>query len=230
MISKILEVALCACISMNFIPFHNQSENLMEVNVLEKKTTKEKKQKNITEEYFEIATNLTSDKVTYKNKSYYYGVYRIPNEYNNNLKDYGKFESNVLYYSMANYLNGYSINLNSGSAYSMQMVGVKTNTREEFQSYYDNLSQFILTKNMDQDALIVLMNKFQSNSYITGEFDYDSRIFSFAINDCTACASEMGVSEETLGFILAFLTAYGSEITFSKNQCNFQYKDFRINH
>ena len=43
---------------MNFIPFHNQCENLMEVNVLEKKTTKEKKQKNITEEYFEIATNL----------------------------------------------------------------------------------------------------------------------------------------------------------------------------
>lgn len=229
MVSKILEVALCACISLNLIPFHNKNEKIMEVNILEKKTTKDKKQENATEEYFEIATNLTSDKVTYKNKGYYYSVYRIPSEYNNNLKDYGKFESNVLYYSMANYLDGFSVNLNSGSAYSMQMVGVKTNTREEFQPYYDNLSQFILTKHTEQDALIVLMNKFQSNSRVAGEFNYDSRIFSFTINDCTACASEMGVSEESLGFILAFLTAYGSEISFSKKQCNFQYKDYRIN-
>lgn len=237
-ISKTVGLILCSCISLNLVSvnktnwkksYNDNTDSFFKTVSLKKKTSKDKKQKSTTNQYFEIATNLTSNEVTYKNKAYYFGVYRIPSEYNDNLSKYGKFESEVLYYCMANYLDGFSINLNSGSSYSSEMVGVKTTSREEFQPYYDNLSQFILNKTSNQDKLIVLMNKFQANSQVSGNFDYDSRNFSFTINDCNACANEMGVSEESLGFILAFLTIYGSEITFNGKQCNFEYTNYQTN-
>lgn len=183
-----------------------------------------------TKKYYDIATNLTEDKLTVKNDNeYYYDVFKIRDESNGDLSKYGEFESYELYFSVANYLEGFDMGFNDGSKYSKQVVGVETNTRDEFQPHYDNLSQFVFAKGSGKDPVTAIMNKLQANSYVSGSFDYDTETFDFTIADCKKCAAEMGISEEMLGFVLGFMDVYGSEISFDGNECTFKVEVYREN-
>ena len=67
-----------------------------------------------------------------------------------------------------------------------------------------------------------IMKKFESSSVVNGEFDYESNTigkYNITISNLSECAKEMQISEEMLGYIIAFLSEYTDDITFENNTC-----------
>lgn len=89
---------------------------------------------------------------------------------------------------------------------------------EELRPYVESAEQFITE---EPDALTRIMKKLQSCENISGSFDFDNEIYSFNIPDLTITAQEMGISEEMLGYIFAYLDCYAPEIKFEQNSCTF---------
>lgn len=52
---------------------------------------------------------------------------------------------------------------------------------------------------------------------VEGSFDYDSRNYDFQITDLTNAANELQISEEMLGYVIAKLSEYPAQISFSGN-------------
>lgn len=52
---------------------------------------------------------------------------------------------------------------------------------------------------------------------VEGTFDYDSRNYEFQITDLTKAANELQISEEMLGYVIAKLSEYPAQISFSGN-------------
>lgn len=86
-----------------------------------------------------------------------------------------------------------------------------------------NASEFIVT----EDQIQTIMKKLQSLESVSGEFDFEYQKlgeYSVDITDLSACANEMQISEEMLGYILAMLDEYGPRITFEENSCHIEYE------
>ncbi|MBR2100938.1 MAG: hypothetical protein IJ927_06475 [Eubacterium sp.] len=96
---------------------------------------------------------------------------------------------------------------------------------DEWVVYGKNASKFIVTK----DQLKAIMKEFQSLETAKGDFDFNYKKlgkYSVEIEDLTACAEEMKISEEMLGYIFAMLDEYAVKITFNGNSCHIDYTSY----
>lgn len=133
-------------------------------------------------------------------------------------------DQGCLYRSMANYLEGFFMKINNGSDYAELLCGQPWVDRDSFAPYVENASTFIVTDPDNQ--LKAIMQKFQSLSSVTGEFDFNYKKwgkYTIDIPDLTVCAEEMQVSEKMLGYIFALLEEYAPTIIFDGNTCHLEY-------
>lgn len=98
---------------------------------------------------------------------------------------------------------------------------------EELRPYVESAEQFITE---EPDALARIMKKFQSCESVSGSFDFENEIYNFNVPDLTITAHEMGISEEMLGYIFAYLDCYAPEIKFEQNSCTFNLTKYQSQH
>lgn len=97
------------------------------------------------------------------------------------------------------------------------LLGAVPETQEAFISIAEKVSGFITA----DDSLINVMKAFESVESIDGTFDYSGNKYEFVISDVTACADELGISDEMLGYVLALFNEYPADIVFENNTCSF---------
>ena len=80
---------------------------------------------------------------------------------------------------------------------------------------------------VEKSALISVMKKLESLDSVSGDFDYEYGHlgkYSVSIEDTSACAKELMMSEEMLGDTLAMLKEYAADIQFDGNSCSIIYE------
>ena len=97
------------------------------------------------------------------------------------------------------------------------LFGSVPETQEDFISIAGKISTFITT----DDSLINVMEAFEGIESIEGTFDYSSNKYEVVISNVIACADELGISEEMLGYVLALFNEYPADITCENNTCSF---------
>lgn len=174
---------------------------------------------------FLTATNLmVSDLTVTDSGKYYYNDLIILSQDTEYLYIYSyldkepQINQGALYRTIAKYLDGYEMMLNNGKSYSDTLLGFEV-SGTDFAPYAENASKFISL----EDPLFSVLTKFSQLESIEGNFDFINNNFSFSIPDLTACAQEMMISEEMLGYVLAMLDEYAPTISFEGNSCNFEY-------
>lgn len=127
----------------------------------------------------------------------------------------------ALYRKLAMCLEGFAIG-NSWTSYAEYIIGFVPDSRDEFSTYVENAKEFIVTEN----PFDALMRKFETLNSVDGTFDGSSNTYEFFISDLTACAEELQISEEMLGYILALLDEYAPEVSFGDNTYTFLYAPY----
>lgn len=115
--------------------------------------------------------------------------------------------------------------INNGSSYAEIMCGIEWTNKTDFEPYVENASKFIVSNNQ----IKAIMKEFQLLGSVSGEYDFDYGKFgkyTIDIYDLAACAKEMKISEEMLGYILAMLSEYAPTISFDNNSCHIDYKSY----
>jgi len=170
---------------------------------------------------------LTKADLTKKNtstgKKYYYHDLPLLSEdvewIDNPINKNGTVNQGAIYRKLAKLLDGYTLGLNNGSAYSKYIFGDDFST-DAFGKHAPFVSEFIT----NEDSLYHILKKFESLECVDGSFDYANNYWSFSIDDLPQCAKEMHISEEMLGYIFALLDEYAPTITFNGNSCTFNLK------
>lgn len=192
-----------------------------------------------TEQAYNTAINLDKSKLKKSNRYKdgettvswsYEGLYFTVEdcEFINNslLNPKGLSNQGAIYRAMAFILDDYNTELYSDySNYSEILIGFTPNTMDDFLAYANNANKFI----SNEDSLINIMKALQQSGSVSGTFDYDKNqlgIYDFTINNLSECATDLKVSEEMLGYIIAFLDEYAPDITFDGNSCNIKYTSF----
>lgn len=174
--------------------------------------------------------DLDEKRDQFGNTSYFYGDLIILSEdeewltASNNTNH--SLNQGALYRTIAKYLKGFSIGLNNGSNYADILSGTEWTSKEAFEPYVSNASEFIV---MEGNTLEPIMRKFESLQSATGVYDFDSGqlgTYEIDIQDLSACAKEMMISERMLGYIFAMLDEYAVTITFEGNGCHIEYAGF----
>jgi hypothetical protein len=183
-------------------------------------TTEEKNKLSKTEEAYKIAANLTIKDLSYHNGHYKYKDIDLLQEENDWIEsprnEDNTVEKGALYRKMAMLLEGYELG-NDISKYDKHIFGFTASSRDELKPYVDNASQFIVTSD---DLLTPVMEKFCTLSSVS-DYSEENKIYHFTIPDLSACAEEMQISEEMLGYIFDMLDMYGSMVSFDDNSCTF---------
>ena len=96
------------------------------------------------------------------------------------------------------------------------ILGAVPETQEDFITIAGKVSTFITSDN----SLINIMKAFESIENIDGTFDYSGNKYEFVISDVIACADELGISGEMLGYVLALFNEYPADIAFENNTCS----------
>lgn len=145
---------------------------------------------------------------------------------NSLLNPKGLSNQGAIYRAMAFILDDYNTELYSDySKYSEMLIGFTPDTMDDFLVYANNANTFIC----NEDSLISIMKALQQSNSVSGTFDYDKNqlgVYDFTINNVSECAADLKVSEEMLGYILAFLNEYAPDITFDGNSCHIKYTSF----
>lgn len=145
---------------------------------------------------------------------------------NNALNSKGTVNQGAIYRAMAVILDNYDTELYSDySKYSEILIGSTPDTMDDFLVYVTNANKFIC----NEDSLISIMRALQQSNSVSGTFDYDKNqlgVYDFTISDVSKCAADLKVSEEMLGYILAFLDEYAPDIAFDGNSCHIKYTSF----
>jgi len=90
-------------------------------------------------------------------------------------------------------------------------------TQDNFIAKAGKVSAFITA----DDSLTNVMEAFEKTESIDGTFDYNGNRYEFVISDVIACADELGISDEMLGYVLALFNEYPADIAFENNTCSF---------
>lgn len=90
-------------------------------------------------------------------------------------------------------------------------------TQEDFIAKARKVSAFITAN----DSLTNIMKAFEKTESIDGTFDHNGNKYEFVISDVIACADELGISDEMLGYMLALFNEYPADIAFENNTCSF---------
>lgn len=77
----------------------------------------------------------------------------------------------------------------------------------------NELNEFILTDGTDKE----IISKLESLECVSGTFDYDAREYEFVIADLDKAVSDLHITNEMFGYMLAKLNEYPSEIIFDGN-------------
>ena len=131
-----------------------------------------------------------------------------------------------LYHSVAKGLEGYDLFTKDGTEtglygiWGADLVPLafgfpKPSLYEDIKSYVRNAQEFVV--NDDDQQLYVIMKKLQSLSCAVGHFDFENSIYNFEITDLSSAAKEMMISETMLGYTIAVLDCYKSNIAFDGN-------------
>lgn len=177
---------------------------------------------NITYKYYTIATSLSKEQLDVNSLGVY--IYEdLPltsddSEWIDDPINDGSVNQGAIYRKLAMCLKGFSIG-NDWKGYAKYILGFTPESREDFAKEVEDLKTYIV---MD-DPLTAVMKKFESLESITGTFDYMVKKYEFDIQDLKACANELKISEEMLGYIFAMLDEYAPEISFNANTCTFSY-------
>ena len=184
------------------------------------------------EQAYNTAINLTRNDLTRKSEggSVKYYFKNLPGSLlqedvdwlENSINKDGTVNQGAIYRKMAKLLDGYSSHIANYKDFSDVLIGFVPETVSDFDPYAQNAMTFICSNN----SLKEIMKALETVSCVSGSFEYDSNtlgVYDFEISDLSICASEMKISQEMLGYTLAFLTEYAPEITFTGNACHISY-------
>lgn len=98
------------------------------------------------------------------------------------------------------------------------------NEPENWNELANDLYSFILLDGTEKD----IISKLETLDCVSGTFDYDIRSYSFEISDLEMAASDLHISQEMLGYVLAKLNEYTDDIVFDGNSitCSLEVKTF----
>lgn len=221
------ETSIISAVATEETQVNNDSTGkVIPINSAPTQETTDSEDQSATYEAFLTATNLmVSDLTLTDSGKYYYNDLVILSQDTEHLSMYAYLDSEpqinqgALYRTIAKYLDGYEMMLNNGKSYSDTLLGFEV-SGSDFAPYAENAGKFISL----EDSLFNILTKFSQLESIKGNFDFVNNTFSFSIPDLTACAKEMMISEEMLGYVLAMLDEYAPIIRFEGNSCYFEYE------
>lgn len=189
-------------------------------------------EKSVTEMAYDKACSLTINDLEKKTSSfsgtthYYYNSLIIQTEDEEWLTESWNTEKSLnqgaLYRTIASYLEGFSMGLNTGSDYSEIMSGVKWTSKDDFKPYVANASEFICA----EDSFVSVIKKLETLSCVSGDFDYNNKKYHIVVSDLSQCADEMMISEQMLGYIFAMMEEYAPAFEFNGNSCVIDYEAY----
>lgn len=128
----------------------------------------------------------------------------------------------------------YVLSLIDENASERHLTAIRNNCSEYFLDYTPDTNEKFLEEALKakefivmKDQLRAVMTKFEQLNSVTGNFDHDYKKlgkYEIVITDLKACAEEMGISEEMLGYILAMLEVYEPELSIELNTCTINYE------
>lgn len=173
-----------------------------------------------TEGSYNTATSLTKYDLTEEGDYYLYNNIPLLKDdcewIDSSWNTEGTVNQGAIYRKMAYLLEG--LKYNDYTDYAKYVIGYIPETKDDFTPYAENAKNFITIN----DSVQNIMKKFESSSVVNGEFDYESNTigkYNITISNLSECAKEMQISEEMLGYIIAFLSEYTDDITFENNTC-----------
>lgn len=175
-----------------------------------------------TEKTYDILLTLTKDDcIKGSNGKYGYNGIVFTTEdcewIDSPLNPQGTVEAGAFYDKLAKCLVGFSMKIANYRDFSQHILGYIPETREEFEEKAQDLSTYIV----ERDAGNSIMKKFATLSVDCVNGDEE---ISVHMSDVTAIATELGISEEMLGYILGVLHDYAADISFTGNECTIVYK------
>lgn len=84
---------------------------------------------------------------------------------------------------------------------------------ENWSELAHEINEFIFADGTDKE----IISKLETLDCISGTFDYEARKYEFVIADLDKAVSELHITNEMFGYVLAKLNEYPSEITFDGN-------------
>lgn len=95
---------------------------------------------------------------------------------------------------------------------------------ENWNELANDLYSFILFDGTEKE----IISKLETLDCVSGTFDYNARSYSFEISDLEMAASDLHISQEMLGYVLAKLNEYTDDIVFVGNSviCSLEVKTF----
>lgn len=105
-----------------------------------------------------------------------------------------------------------------------QILTGSGNKPENWNELANDLYSFILPDSTEKE----IISKLETLDCVSGTFDYDARSYSFKISDLEMAASDLCISQEMLGYVLAKLNEYTDDIVFDGNSvvCSLEVKTF----
>ena len=160
------------------------------------------------------ATNISGTSVKSNlNGEYLYNGIHISSEEITKL-DKGSVYRSLAMQLMGFYVLGKSFYPNWRKDISLEIFGFKKkNTWKKMKPYVDKALPFI----NNEYPIGEILSKFNKLNCAEGKFDFEKRDFNFTIKNLTKAANQLGISEEMLGYILAYVDEYGGESTFKNN-------------
>lgn len=190
----------------------------------ESPSTEERESEPMTaQEAYEAALNVTMDElVAEEGGDYYYKGVRIPEDEMDAFELIDHLNQNAVYHAIAAvYVDFYDAGEDYYDSWGNEVVPIvfgieKPATYDEMEEIIEKVPDIISPVYPVGEA----MSSFDKLDASEGSFDYKGGAFDFSINDLSAAAAEWGITEEMLGYILAWLDAYGTEVTFEGNSCS----------
>lgn len=105
-----------------------------------------------------------------------------------------------------------------------QILTGSGNEPENWNELANDLYSFILLDGSEKE----IISKLETLDCVSGTFDYDARSYAFEITDLEKAASDLCISHEMLGYVLAKLNEYTDDIAFDGNSvtCSLEVKTF----
>lgn len=100
--------------------------------------------------------------------------------------------------------DGFLFNSSDNEFYQILLGENKPQTYEEFKALVRTLGNYIVYGPTERE----IFKAFESLDCVVGEIDTTNRKYSFTINDLTKAAASLHVSEEMLGYMIAFTAIY----------------------
>lgn len=175
-----------------------------------------------TKEAYELATHLTKGDLVEINGDYYYDDLELLTEESKRLES-RNFEDQVtstaIYEKLTYCIEGYFILGNNGwQDYSKYIFDSVPKSEKVFKKKAKKIKNYFVT----DSPLRALLKKFGTLYSAAGTINMGSTIkdYDIFISDTKSCAKELHISEEMLGYILAYMDYFGNIEFDTQNSCS----------